>query len=57
MGAILVVLEASGIRSVSGQGVLMGPLDDIISGCVMYLIAVGIIIGLTVAVALWAIFS
>lgn len=31
----------------------MGPLDDIISGCVLYLIGLGILIGLVIAGLVW----
>lgn len=32
----------------------MGPLDEIITGCVLYLIALGILIGLAIAGLIWA---
>lgn len=32
----------------------MGPLDEIITGCVLYLIALGVLIGLAIAGLIWA---
>jgi hypothetical protein len=32
----------------------MGPLEDIITGCVLYLIALGVLIGLCIAGLIWA---
>lgn len=55
MGCHMVVLEAHGIRPLRNQGVLMGPLDSIIEGCVLYLLVAGFIVGAVVATAIWLI--
>lgn len=55
MGHVVVVLEAHGIRPLRNQGVLMGPLDSIIEGCVIRLLVAGFVVGAIVATVIWLI--
>ena len=51
----MVVLEAHGVRPLRNQGVLMGPLDSIIEGCVIRLLVAGFVVGAIVATVIWLI--
>ncbi len=55
MGHVVVVLEAHGLRQMRNEGILMGPLDSIIEGCVIRLLVAGFVVGAIVATVIWLI--